>query len=61
MKLQRHNKILELVLSKCISTQEELLAELKKQGILVTQATISRDIKDLQLVKEMNSTGSIAM
>ena len=43
--------ILELIASKEIETQDELVDELKKAGYDVTQATISRDIKDLRIVK----------
>ena len=48
---KRQNMILELITSKDIETQEELVEELKKAGYDVTQATISRDIKDLGIVK----------
>lgn len=51
MKLRRQQLILEIIESKPIATQEELARELKKRGISATQATISRDIKELQLVK----------
>lgn len=44
-------KILEIIKRDEIETQEELAAELKKEGIEVTQATISRDIKELRLIK----------
>lgn len=47
----RQNKILELISSRSIETQEELVEELKSAGFDVTQATISRDIKELGLVK----------
>ena len=47
----RQSKILEVIAQKDIETQEELACELKLQGFCVTQATISRDIKDLCLVK----------
>ena len=45
----RHAKILEIISSKEIETQEELCEELERQNIVVTQATISRDIRDLRL------------
>jgi len=48
---KRQNMILELINTKDIETQEELVYELKKAGFDVTQATISRDIKDLGIVK----------
>lgn len=47
----RHAKILEIISHKEIETQEELCAELNKLNHVVTQATISRDIKDLHLFK----------
>ncbi len=47
----RHAKILEIISQKEIETQEELCAELNKLNHVVTQATISRDIKDLHLFK----------
>lgn len=47
----RHAKILEIISSKEIETQEELCEELERQSIVVTQATISRDIRDLRLFK----------
>ena len=51
MKLKRHAKILEIINEKAITTQEELVTELNKVGYKVTQATVSRDIKELRLVK----------
>ena len=51
MRTKRQDKILELISQNEIETQEELVDELKKAGFDVTQATISRDIKDLGLVK----------
>ena len=50
-KSERHNKILELVKSENIRTQEELTERLRSCGLEVTQATVSRDIKALKLVK----------
>ncbi len=47
----RHAKILEIISRKEIETQEELCAELNAMNLLVTQATISRDIRDLHLFK----------
>ena len=47
----RHAKILEIITTQEIETQEELCAELERQNIVVTQATISRDIRDLRLFK----------
>ena len=47
----RHAKILEIISHNEIETQEELCAQLEKQNVVVTQATISRDIRDLHLFK----------
>lgn len=51
MKSSRQRKILEVITGQEIETQEELATELRKQGYMVTQATVSRDIKELGLVK----------
>ncbi len=53
MKYSRHAKILELIDKYQIETQEELAEKLKEHGMDVTQATVSRDIKELRLVKTM--------
>jgi|SRR5690625_237122 len=50
-KIQRHIKIRELITKYDISTQDELVERLKDLGFNVTQATVSRDIKELHLVK----------
>lgn len=57
MKLKRHEKILEIINEKPITTQEELVEELNRVGFKVTQATVSRDIKELRLVKELSPSG----
>ncbi len=57
MKTKRHSKILELISEKDIATQEDLLIYLRECGFDVTQATVSRDIKELRLVKTMVSDG----
>lgn len=57
MKKKRHSLILELIQNYEITTQDELLSRLREHGFEVTQATISRDIKELRLVKSMSSTG----
>lgn len=57
MKSRRHSKILELIKEYDIETQEELLGYLKESGFDVTQATISRDIKELRLVKTLTRNG----
>ncbi len=51
MKEKRHAKILELILSREIGTQEELCELLNQEGFVTTQATVSRDIKELKLTK----------
>ncbi len=51
MKYSRHAKILELIEKYQIETQEELADKLREHGMSVTQATVSRDIKDLRLIK----------
>lgn len=57
MKSKRHSKIIEIINSKAIETQEELAEELKMAGFEVTQATVSRDIKTLRLIKIQDSDG----
>lgn len=57
MKAKRHAKILEFIQQNEIETQDEILEKLKSCGFEVTQATISRDIKELRLVKTLSSTG----
>lgn len=57
MKVTRHAKILEIINSKDVETQEELADELKKGGMDVTQATVSRDIKELKLIKVLSDSG----
>ena len=54
MKSTRKNVILEIVASQDIETQNQLMQELSKRGIKSTQATLSRDIKELRLVKELS-------
>ena len=57
MKSKRQEKILELIAQYAIETQEELLERLSECGIPSTQATVSRDIKQLHLVKEPSGQG----
>ncbi len=57
MKTRRHAKILELIQERNIDTQEELLKWLKESNFDVTQATVSRDIKELRLVKTLGPDG----
>ena len=59
MKNNRQEKILELISVMDIETQEQLMHVLRESGYSVTQATISRDIKQLRLVKRMGSAGSM--
>ncbi len=51
MKTKRQEKILELIAAHDVETQEELAELLKKNGFVATQATVSRDIRELRLVK----------
>ena len=57
MKKDRHGEILKIISQHTVSTQEELLEKLKQAGYNTTQATVSRDIKELNLVKQMNKQG----
>lgn len=57
MKSRRHSKILELISSRPVYTQDELLNLLRESGFSVTQATVSRDIKELRLVKTLTDDG----
>ena len=57
MKSARHQAILDLIEKHPIDRQEDLLAHLREEGFDVTQATVSRDIRDLQLVKVADSDG----
>lgn len=56
MKKKRHALIMEFIQNNEITTQDELLSRLREQGFEVTQATISRDIKELRLVKSLSSS-----
>lgn len=51
MKLKRHKKIIELISNEVVETQEDLAQRLKEAGFDVTQATVSRDIRELKLSK----------
>ncbi len=57
MKKKRQQAILELINNNVITTQEDLQELLKNRGFDVTQATVSRDIKELMLIKKLNSKG----
>ena len=58
LKSQRQAKIMEIISTINVETQEQLLQELEHAGFRSTQATISRDIKDLRIVKELTSLGT---
>lgn len=58
MKTQRQTKILEIISTQDIETQDQLLKELQSAGFHSTQATISRDIKELRIIKELTSLGT---
>jgi len=58
VKNERHARILKIIDEKVIGTQEELLLELIRYGIDVTQATVSRDIKELRLTKALTTSGT---
>lgn len=57
MKAKRQAKIMEIISTTNVETQEQLLKELQDAGFTSTQATISRDIKELRIVKELTSFG----
>lgn len=57
MKVERHNKIVELIGKYEIETQEELAERLNEAGFNVTQATVSRDIRELKLTKMQSESG----
>lgn len=58
MKNNRHMALLKLIEEKVINTQEQLQAELMQLGFNVTQATVSRDIKALNIVKTFDTDGN---
>lgn len=58
MKTQRQTKILEIISTQDIETQDQLLRELQNAGFHSTQATISRDIKELRVIKELTALGT---
>ena len=57
MKRERQEKILELISTRQIGTQEELTEELERAGFVATQATVSRDIREMKLTKVAMSDG----
>jgi transcriptional regulator of arginine metabolism len=58
VKSTRQNAILEIIREKNIDTQEELADELRKRDFQVTQATVSRDIRELRLLKVLTAAGT---
>ena len=58
MKSKRQSKIMEIISGRNVETQEQLLALLQEEGFRCTQATISRDIKELRIVKELTEMGT---
>ena len=58
MKSKRQAKIMEIISTTNVETQEQLLQELQQAGFTSTQATISRDIKELRIIKELTSFGT---
>lgn len=58
MKTKRQAKIIEIISNTNVETQEQLLKALEEAGFTSTQATISRDIKELRIVKELTSLGT---
>ena len=58
MKNKRQAKILEIISTTNVETQEQLLKLLQDAGFTSTQATISRDIKELHIIKELTSLGT---
>ncbi|MER2055692.1 MAG: arginine repressor [Clostridia bacterium] len=57
MKTKRQNEIIEIISNADIETQEELAAALRAKGYQVTQATVSRDIRELRLIKVTSKSG----
>ena len=58
MKTKRHDKILDIIGRYDIETQDDLIARLRKEGFEVTQATVSRDIRELKLSKVLTGRGT---
>ena len=58
MKSKRQSKIMEIIAGRNVETQEQLLALLEEEGFRCTQATMSRDNKELRIVKELTNLGS---
>ena len=58
MKLDRQNLIMEIITKQDIETQNQLLEALAARGVKSTQATLSRDIRDMRLIKELGPNGN---
>ncbi|MDY5565076.1 MAG: arginine repressor [Candidatus Limivicinus sp.] len=58
MKLDRQNVIMEIITKQDIETQNQLLEALAARGVKSTQATLSRDIRDMRLIKELGPNGN---
>lgn len=58
MKSKRQAKIVEIISNSDVETQEQLLEQLQQAGFSSTQATVSRDIKELRIIKELTSFGT---
>lgn len=57
MKYSRHSKIIEIIENQDIETQDDLASHLRSAGYKVTQATVSRDIKEMRLIKVLTKDG----
>ena len=57
MKRSRHDKIIEIIARNDVETQEQLASLLKEAGYDVTQATVSRDIRQMKLSKQVTEDG----
>lgn len=60
MKSDRQKEIIRIIRSNSIETQDDLIAHLNEKGFAVTQATISRDIREMSITKSLNSEGKYA-
>ena len=58
VKTERQNQILRIIQTQAVETQEELVEALRKSGWKATQATISRDIKELRILKDLTAMGT---
>ncbi len=58
MKAKRQSKILDIIAAHTVTTQEELQSYLEQEGFSATQATISRDIREMRLIKALSPNGT---